>query len=412
MISTKEKTRLRALAQKQAELANSPVNLARVEEWKRHNAGKRGRPIVHIEIDTFEDEIILPALECEDALARRLEADLLRNFTNFTLFDDDWVVPPYFGVQWQTAFHLFGFDITRTTATDANGHNLGHHFNHVIADLEDDYEKLGQSTWSVDRAANEAYRSAAEDAFGDILPVRMVMASPEAVPTQKIVHLMGMENMFFNMTDYPQLFAQMMQRIADDYMAYHHFLQNEKLLSSTTGFELLKQGSKCFTDRLPEKENPNLNEVWGFMDSQETVSISPQMYRDLIFPCYKQIAAQFGQLSYGCCEPVSAVWEFVKTLPNLRKVSVSPWCDQTMMGAELKSTDIIFHRKPSPNFLGVDKVLDENAVRAHIKETLDAAAGCVVEFTQRDVYTVHDNPEKVRRYVEIIRAQCEKYYQP
>lgn len=76
---------------------------------------------MHIEIDTFEDEIILPALECEDALARRLEADLLRNFTNFTLFDDDWVVPPYFGVQWQTAFHLFGFDITRTTATDANG---------------------------------------------------------------------------------------------------------------------------------------------------------------------------------------------------------------------------------------------------------------------------------------------------
>ncbi|MEG0770170.1 MAG: hypothetical protein RSG59_09635 [Ruthenibacterium sp.] len=82
------------------------------------------------------------------------------------------------------------------------------------------------------------------------------------------------------------------------------------------------------------------------------------------------------------------------------------------MGSELKGTDIIFHRKPSPNFLGVDKVLDEAAVRAHIKETLEAAAGCVVEFTQRDVYTVHENPAKVRRYVEIIREQCERYYKP
>ncbi len=411
-MNAKEKERLRTLAKKQLELANSPINLARVEDWKRHNAGKRGRPIVHVEIDTFEQEVILPVLKCQDATARQLETDLLRNFTNFELFDDDWVVAPYFGVQWKTDFHLFGYNITRTTATDVNGHTLGHHFNHVLADLEDDFEKLGKSTWSVDYEATESYRSAAEDAFGDILPVRMVMSSPEAVPTQKVVHLMGMENMFFNMTDYPDLFSQMMQRIADDYAAYHHFLQDNGLLCSTTSFELLKQGSKCFTDCLPEKSHPNLNEIWGFMDSQETVSISPQMYKDLIFPCYRQISAEFGLLSYGCCEPVSAVWQFVKTLPNLRKVSVSPWCDQKMMGSELKNTNIIFHRKPSPNFLGVDEVLDEAAVRAHIRETLDAAAGCVVEFTQRDVYTVHNNPTKVKRYVEIIREQCEKYYQP
>ncbi|MEG1271405.1 MAG: hypothetical protein RSD54_08805 [Ruthenibacterium sp.] len=408
----KEKERLRTLAKKQLAWANSPVNLARVDEWKRHNAGKRGRPIVHVEIDTFEDEIISPALQCKDATARCLEADLLRNFTNIELFDDDWVVAPYFGVQWKTNFNLFGYHITRTTAVDANGHSLGHQFNHVLADLEEEYDKLHQSTWSVDREATERYRSAAEDAFGDILPVRMTMASPDAVPTQKIVHLMGMENMFFSMTDYPELFLQMMQRVAQDYRGYHQFLQDNGLLCSTTGFELLKQGSKCFTDCLPQKEHPALNEVWGFMDSQETVSISPQMYRELVFPCYRQIAAQFGQLSYGCCEPVSAVWEFVKTLPNLRKVSVSPWCDQRFMGSELQNTDIIFHRKPSPNFLGVDRVLDEATVRAHIKETLDAAAGCVIEFTQRDVYTVHNNPAKVRRYVELIREQCEQYYKP
>ena len=413
MFSEKDTARLRELARQQLECAMEEKNLARVEEWKRHNSGVTGRPMVHVELDTFEQEIVDPQLVCQDPVARRLERDLLRAFTNYQLFDDDWVVPPYFGVEWQTWFHLFGVEVGRTTATDLEGHtSVGHQFQYVIQDLEDDWDKLGASTWGVDREATEAYRSAAEETFGDILPVRMIMSSPESVPTQKVVHLMGMENMCFAMYDYPELFGQMMDRIAQDYMAYHRFLEEQQLLCPTTGFELLKQGSKCFTSELPCKEHPVRKEVWGFMDSQETVSVSPQMYHDLIFPCYRSIAGQFGLLSYGCCEPVSAVWEDVKTLANLRKVSISPWCDQRMMGEALAGGRVIFHRKPSPNYLGVDKNLDEEALRAHIRETLDCAKGCVVEFTQRDVYTVHNNPQKVRRYVEILRQECDSHYRP
>ncbi len=402
--------RLQSLAQKQMELANSKKNLERTENWKNHNKGQRGLPLVHIELDTFEHEIIPPMLQCTDTVARQLETDILRNIVNFELFDDDWVVSPYFGVYWKTDFKLFGYSISKTNATDASGGNLGHHFNHVLADLEEDFEKLHASTWSVDKKATTEYIKIAEDAFGDILPVKIISSSLEAVPTQKIVHLMGMENMFTNMLDYPELFSEMMTRVADDYISYYAFLQNEKLLCSTTGFELLQQGSKCFTDLLPNKENITPKEMWGFMDSQETVSISPDLYKELIFPCYEKIASQFGLLSYGCCEPVSDVWEYVKTFENLRKVSISPWCNQEMMGEELKNTNIIFHRKPSPNILGIEKNLDEDALRSHIKETLLSAQGCAIEFTQRDVYTVHNDIPKVKKYVQIIREECEKYY--
>ena len=77
------------------------------------------------------------------------------------------------------------------------------------------------------------------------------------------------------------------------------------------------------------------------------------------------------------------------------------------MGEKLKGSKVIYHRKPSPNFLGVNPTLDEDAVREHIKKSLLAARGCKMEITQRDVYTIHNNIDKARRYVEIIRQEIE-----
>lgn len=411
MITAKDRQQLRTLAARQLEAANSPVNLERVEAWKRHNACRGERPMVHVETDTFEKEAIEPRLVCADPVARALERDLWRGFLNLTEFDDDWVVPPYFGIQWKSYFHLFGHDIGRTTALDENGNDLGHRFDYCITDLEDDWAALGETRFGVDEAATRAYRAAAEDAFGDILPVRMVMASPESVPTQQIVHMMGMETMCYSICDYPERFETMMGRIADDYLAYYQFLADGGYLLPTTGFELLKQGSKCFTDELPAQPKTT-HDLWGFLDSQETVSISPAMYHDFIFPCYKKISDAFGLVSYGCCEPVHAVWEDVKTIQNLRKVSISPWCDEPVMAERLRGGRIIFHRKPSPNFLGVGKTLDEDALRAHIGFTARTASGCHLEITQRDVYTVAGDLGKVRRYVEIVRQELENHWRP
>lgn len=403
MMEAKDRQRLRALAAHQLELANSAVNLERIAQWKRHNAVQPGRPLVHVELDTFEQEVVDPLLQCVGEEARQLERDLLRGTVNLELFDDDWVVNDWFPVQWQGWFHLFGHDIGRTSAVGSDGTSLGHHFNHVISDLEEDWGKLWQTTFGVDEAATSRYRTLAEETFGDILPVRMGADSLQAVPTQKVVHRMGMEAMFFNMSDYPELFTKMMERIADDYLAYFAYLEQSGYLNSTTGGELLRQGSRCYTHELPDKENPRLREVWGFMDSQESQGLSPQMFHELVFPCYQRIAEQFGLLSYGCCEAVHPFWEDLRTLPNLRKLSISPWCNQQMMGEQLRDSRIIFHRKPSPNFLGMGTTLDEAAVVAHIQETMDAARGCVVEFTQRDVYTINHDVAKVRRYVELIR---------
>ena len=172
------------------------------------------------------------------------------------------------------------------------------------------------------------------------------------------------------------------------------------------------QGSGCCTDDLPSGGISGPGDVWGFMDSQETVSISPDMYGEFIFPYYKKIAQTFGLLSYGCCEPVSAVWDDIKTMENLCKVSISPWCDEEFMGRQLRGKNIVYLRKPSPNYLGVGDVMDEEALREHIRKTLQAAAGCELEITQRDVYTIHHDEDKARRFIAIIREEIANHWKP
>ena len=73
------------------------------------------------------------------------------------------------------------------------------------------------------------------------------------------------------------------------------------------------------------------------------------------------------------------------------------------MGEALQGTEIVFSRKPDPNFLSVEAHLDEQAWAAHIRETLQATTGVLVEFIIRDVYTLHGNIENARKAVSITR---------
>jgi hypothetical protein len=134
------------------------------------------------------------------------------------------------------------------------------------------------------------------------------------------------------------------------------------------------------------------------------------MYNEFCYPYYRDAVAPLGRLYYGCCEPVHSFWKDIGQLPHLKKVSIPRWCDQRLMSDRLRGTDVVFSRKPDPNFLGVDETLNEEGWTAHIAETLDLTQGVAVEFIIRDVYTVHDNLQKPRRAVELARQQIDRRF--
>src|SRR5665647_1999181 len=93
-ISEKERNYLRELARKYYEYANLPVMEERKKLWYDHNSLKGIRPVIVIEMGTFENEV-LPAPICESAAAKEIELNLMREITDHELIDDDKVMPPY-----------------------------------------------------------------------------------------------------------------------------------------------------------------------------------------------------------------------------------------------------------------------------------------------------------------------------
>ena len=140
LISDKDKQILRETAKKQLELANMDSNKARIQEWYRHNALQGEKPMIHLEMGTFSQEIIPPLLKCEGTFAQQVETALYSNFLNQELFDDDRVTPDYFPIEYDTFFELFGIQIHVDHTQDASGKEcLGNNFESIIEYLEEYY---------------------------------------------------------------------------------------------------------------------------------------------------------------------------------------------------------------------------------------------------------------------------------
>lgn len=405
-----ERDYLRELAKKQLEYASLPIMKEREKLWYLHNDCKTSVPVVTVEKDTFLGDV-MPEQKCESDLARKIEFTLLNKIVHHEMIDDDTVIPDFYSVSIPKSFKPFDLDIVEHRVSSDS---IGYHLDHPVQDLEDDFHKLKKSTWKIDVEGALEEQKQTQDVIGDIMPVELRSGCFGFVPARAIFDSMGLENMMCAMYDYPDEFHQMMRMLTDDMLEYMKEVEKAGALTLCGGNDWLNQGSYGFTNDLPkDKERPNvkLSDIWGYMDSQETVDISPDMFDEFFFKYYVELTKQFGLLSYGCCEPVSAYWEkSLHKLENLRKISISAWCNEEYMGERLKGQKIVYLRKPSPNFFGVDEVFDEKGFEEHIKKTLNAAEGCCLEFAFRDVYTLKGDPYRAKKGVQLVRQYIEKYW--
>lgn len=405
-ISQNDRARLRELAKEQAELAASERNRRLYQSWMEYGSNTApSRAMIRIELGTFEQDVLPPLMRCEGERARQIERSILSPIANFTLFEDDTLVPEYYAVRDYTHFTPFGLSVRKR---ETGG--VGHHFIPYISDLEEDEHLLGASRFGVDE--DEAAREVSEagELFGDILPVRRISDCMYCCPTQDIVHIMNMDDMYVSMLTDKERFRAMMSRLTGDYRAFFEMLERGRHIRSAARDQHLNQGSYCFTDELTDLiEGARLKDCWLFMDSQETSGVSPELYAEVVFPYYKELMSLFGLVSYGCCESVHPIWDScLSKIPNIRKVSISPWCDEEFMGERLRGTGITYLRKPPATLLGVGGELDEAAALACFRKTAKAASGCKLEVAQRDVYRINNTPDKVKRYVSLFRQAAEE----
>ncbi|MCC7261095.1 MAG: hypothetical protein IT369_01105 [Candidatus Latescibacteria bacterium] len=412
-----ERSYLRELARRQAEIAALPLTAARKQMWYDLNDNRPNtRPPIIVETGTFDRDFFPESVfRCTTPTGRSIEGQLLRNLRNHDLIGDDKVMPDTFDIGWKVEIDELGVHIPIRRVQDAQGVPTGYEFSHPIKDLKRDFELLKPARCSVDREGTLAWKAFLDNLLGDLLPVTIRTGVYGcAMLTHRVVELMGMEAFFVAMYDQPDEVHRLMAYLRDNALRMMRWAESEGLLRANTGNQVSFGSSFNFTNQMPQPEDrpAQLSEMWGCSNSQESIGISPEMYHEFCFPYYRDACAPMGRLYYGCCEPIHPFWEDVRRLPNLKKVSVPRWCDQAFVAEALQGSEIVFSRKPDPNFLSVDQTLDEPAWAAHIRETVELTRGVRTEFIVRDVYTVHGDVGNARRAVEIARREIDRCYQP
>ena len=88
-------------------------------------------------------------------------------------------------------------------------------------------------------------------------------------------------------------------------------------------------------------------------------------------------------------------------IPNVRKVSMSPWVNEERGAAEIRR-DFVYSRKPSPALLATDRFSPEK-VRADLPATRAVCQkhGCPLEFILKDISTVRYEPQRLFEWARI-----------
>jgi hypothetical protein len=109
----------------------------------------------------------------------------------------------------------------------------------------------------------------------------------------------------------------------------------------------------------------------------------------------KKIFARFGRVYYGCCEPLHDRIDKIRQLPNVRKISCSPWCDVSVAAGKIGG-DYVLSRKPSPAFLATGTV-DWKAIEKDLHETrrICAGTGTPLEYILKDISTLNYQPQRL-----------------
>ena len=411
MISTADRERLRDLAYRHLEYATCSQNDAILNKWQALAEGRREAPTVRLLFSNFPHEVIFPRLQCEGDDAREIETQLLSALVGRELFDDDTPLSPTFDIAWNTWVNPFGISPNLTRTENAN--SMGFHIEPVVEDLSEELEKLRGGNYGVDREKTLQRVTMIQELLGDILPVRMVMPSLTGAITNPLVLLMGMENYYLSMYDCPDELHQVMDMATKVYEDYYDFLEQEQLLLSTIGISPISQESFAFTEELPRDNVTRTTQCWGFLESQETTAVSPDTFGEFVFPYQERLVNRYGLLSYGCCERVDAIFpDYLSKWKNLRKLSVSPFNNEKLVGEYLRGSNIIFYSNPRAEYVTNPGPMDEEAILTYFKGVCEAASGCLFEIAQREVGTIFGDFSRGKRYVQLARKAIEEYWKP
>lgn len=405
---------LRALVAEYAREAALPVHAEKQVLWRKLNGLQPVRPLVWI------NEICWPEFKYEpelklltaDPWSRDLEYRLRLELYQWRHFPGDMFLDQEL-ITWlrcspTSTYADYGIQAQEERTGDAHGTAL---FKPVI-ESEADVDRLRTPTVKVDRAATERELERMQSLCEGLMPCRI-----RGIPTQwaaawdQMIHWYGIERLFLDMTDRPELVHRLLRRFWD---AVNSVLDQQEalgLLDTGNGNWRVGSGGLGCTDELPRKDFDPRHvrpiDQWGCSTGQIFSDVSPDMHWEFCLQYEKPYMERFGLSYYGCCEPLHTKIGILKTVRNLRKISISPWADIASAAAQI-GTDYVMSVKPNPSYLAQDR-WNPAFVRAQLKETLARAPGCRLEVILKDITTLRDQPRRLWEWEKLAMQVAEEW---
>ena len=412
VLSVKDQAILRKLAEETADIAALPVHKEKAELWRRLNDRDSVRPMVWVtEIPwhemNFNDEL---TLRCEHEFAREQERSLRRQLYQWHHIPSDMIINDYITCPLAIRSTTLGIaeevDVVRT---DAENDVVSRHFHKQIYNFAD-LDKIKLPKLVHDEQQTEVVWHTLNDLYSNILPVKKVgRAHNWFTPWDYLIRCWGIEDALLDMLDRPELVHAAVERMVDAWMAELDQLIALNALALDCNNTRIGSGGYGYVSDLPGKNyDPNHvrpHNMWGCSNAQIFSEVSPEMHWEFALKHDLRWLSRWGLTYYGCCEPLDGKADLLKRIPNLRKVSVTPWC-KTERAVETIGPHWVLSRKPNPAILATEDWHPELA-RHEVRDFLTAARECDVELIMKDISTVRRQPQRLWEWARIAMEEAE-----
>jgi hypothetical protein len=404
---------LRELARELAEIGNLPLQKVKAELWRRLNRLERVRPMILLQNATWietKDEI---QLRCAGEWARKREWNMRASLYHWHNVRDDMV---YDSVAYSPIVLCVPEWKIQSNATRPD-HEFGAcHFNPVLKGDEDPVAMIPMPTITINQAETDKAFQKLSAVFDGIMPVRKRgVAGVWFSMMDLFIEWRGLDNMFLDLVDRPEWVHAWMKRMTERIES--EWDQFEKLgvltlNNGACGAMGVGPGGLGFTDLLPQKDfdgkHVRPRDMWGHAHTQIFAEVSPAMHDEFALTYEGRFLSRFGLAGYGCCEPLHLKVDLIRRrIPNLRRMSMSPWADVAIGAAALKN-EVIFSYKPNPARLGMAH-FDINEARRQLRDVFEKTRGCIVEVLMKDLHTVNKQPKRMGEWVRMALELASEY---
>ncbi len=335
-------------------------------------------------------------LRCQDPDFRQAEDLLRKTIFKHTYFPGDMLVKPYFPVQKIIRSTGIGVEVREETRmTDAANNIVSHRYENQIESM-DDIEKLHNPVITYDALASQRRYWKICEAIGDILPVKLVGTATGYELGHKawdvIATLMPVEDLLYALVDEPEMMHALVERLTDIFIDTVRQYEALNLLDADSAYcHCASAASRDLLQNPVDYRQVRAENVWGRGLAQILATVSPEMHDEFEIQYAIRALKPFGLVYYGCCEPLDRKIGILRKIPNLRKISITPWAD-IHRAAEAVGRDYVISAKPNPANL---PYVQENPdlVRRELRTILDACktTGTPCELLLKDISTAGYN---------------------